>query len=82
MGLKEIGFEGKDWIHLVQNRGQWRALVNTAINLRVILNVGTTYLSVLSFLGMTAPWREGVSDRPSSLRSLIKAISTLYTTPS
>jgi hypothetical protein len=50
MGLKEIGFEGKDWIHLAQNRGQWRALVNTAINLRVILNAGnflTTYLSVL-----------------------------------
>jgi hypothetical protein len=24
-----------DWIYLVQNRDQWRALVNTVMNLRV-----------------------------------------------
>jgi hypothetical protein len=35
MDLREIGWEGMDWIHLNQNRELWRALVNTVINLRV-----------------------------------------------
>jgi hypothetical protein len=33
--LKEIGWQGVDWIRLAQNRDQWRALVNTVMNLRV-----------------------------------------------
>jgi hypothetical protein len=28
-------WDGMDWIDLVQERDQWRALVNTAMNLRV-----------------------------------------------
>jgi hypothetical protein len=35
MDLREIGWDGVDWIELAQDRGQWRALVNTAMNLRV-----------------------------------------------
>jgi hypothetical protein len=35
MDLKDIGRGGMDWIHLAQNRDQWRALVNTAMNLLV-----------------------------------------------
>jgi hypothetical protein len=35
MGLTEIGWGGIDWIDLAQGRDQWRALVNTVINLRV-----------------------------------------------
>jgi hypothetical protein len=27
---------GMDWIYLAQNRDQWRALVNAAMNLRVL----------------------------------------------
>jgi hypothetical protein len=35
MDLREIGCDGMDWIDVAKDRGQWRALVNTAINLRV-----------------------------------------------
>jgi hypothetical protein len=33
--LREIGWDGVDWIDLAQDRDQWRALVNTVMNLRV-----------------------------------------------
>jgi hypothetical protein len=35
MDLREIGWDGVDWIDLAQDRDQWRALVNTVMNLRV-----------------------------------------------
>jgi hypothetical protein len=35
MDLREIGCDGVDWIELAQDRDQWRALVNTVMNLRV-----------------------------------------------
>jgi hypothetical protein len=35
MDLRETGWDGMDWIDLAQNRGQWRAPVNTVMNLRV-----------------------------------------------
>jgi hypothetical protein len=35
MDLREIGWDGVDWIELAQVRDQWRALVNTMMNLRV-----------------------------------------------
>jgi hypothetical protein len=40
MDLREIGWGGMDWIDLAQDRGLWRALVNTVINLLVPYNVG------------------------------------------
>jgi hypothetical protein len=35
MDLREIGWGGMDWIDLAQDRDQWRALVNTVMNLQV-----------------------------------------------
>jgi hypothetical protein len=35
MNLREVEWEGVDWMHLSQDRDQWQALVNTVINLRV-----------------------------------------------
>jgi hypothetical protein len=35
MDLREIGWDDMDWIDLAQDRGQWRALVKTVLNLRV-----------------------------------------------
>jgi hypothetical protein len=32
--LREIGWDGVDWINSAQNRDQWRALVDTVMNLR------------------------------------------------
>jgi hypothetical protein len=33
---REIGWDGMDWIVLAQDRDQWRALVNTVMNLQVV----------------------------------------------
>jgi hypothetical protein len=35
MDLKDIGWDGMDWIDLARDSDQWRALVNTVMNLRV-----------------------------------------------
>jgi hypothetical protein len=35
MDLGKIGFVDVDWIHLVQDRDRWWALVNTVMNLQV-----------------------------------------------
>jgi hypothetical protein len=32
MGLREIGWDGMDWIHLAQDKDKWRALVNAVMN--------------------------------------------------
>jgi len=31
----EVEWEGVDWIHLAQDRDQWRTVVNMAMSLRV-----------------------------------------------
>jgi hypothetical protein len=33
--LREIGWDGMDWIDVAQDRDQWRALVKNVMNLRV-----------------------------------------------
>jgi hypothetical protein len=46
MDLREIGWDGVDWIELAQDRDQWRALVNTVMNLRVgFLKIAGNFLN-------------------------------------
>jgi hypothetical protein len=40
MDLREIGWDGVDWIDVAQDMDQWRALVNTVTNLLVLQNPG------------------------------------------
>jgi hypothetical protein len=35
INLREIGWDGVDLIDMVQDRDQWRALINTVLDLRV-----------------------------------------------
>jgi hypothetical protein len=35
MDLREIGWNAVDWIDIAQERDQWRALVNTVLNLPI-----------------------------------------------
>jgi hypothetical protein len=35
MDLREVGWEGVDWVHLSQDRDQFQALVNTVMILSI-----------------------------------------------
>jgi len=35
MDLRKIGWEGVNWMHLAQDRDQWKAVVKTVMKLRV-----------------------------------------------
>jgi hypothetical protein len=35
MDLREVGWDGRDWIDLAQDRDRWRAHVNAVMNLRI-----------------------------------------------
>jgi hypothetical protein len=36
MDLREMGWGSGEWIQLAQDRDQWRALMNTVMNLRIL----------------------------------------------
>jgi hypothetical protein len=35
MDLREVGWDGRDWIDLAQDRARWWGYVNAVMNLRV-----------------------------------------------
>jgi hypothetical protein len=55
MDLREIEWDGGDWIELAQDRDQWSALVNTVMNLRVPL------LGIFRMAAKLAASQEGLS---------------------
>ncbi|KAJ4444019.1 hypothetical protein ANN_05808 [Periplaneta americana] len=44
MDLREVGYDGRDWINLAQDRDQWRAYVRAAMNLRAKPSTRSSYL--------------------------------------
>jgi hypothetical protein len=50
MDLREIGWDGVDWMDMAQDSDQWTALVNTVLNLRDPLNAGK-FLSSCTIVG-------------------------------
>jgi len=40
MDLKEMGYQSVHWIHMTENRFQWRVPVNTVMNLLVSIKGG------------------------------------------
>jgi hypothetical protein len=51
MYVKEMGFEGMDWIHLAQDRGQWCPLVNVIMNLQVAQKAENFLISSVELVG-------------------------------
>jgi hypothetical protein len=49
----EIEWDGVDWIDVTQDRDQWRALVDTVMNFRVLKNAGK-YLSGCTIGGFSS----------------------------
>ena len=47
MDIKEIGWEGVNWIDLAQDRGKWRDRTDKVMNLRVATSVPAGELSAL-----------------------------------
>jgi hypothetical protein len=63
MNLREIGWDGMDWIDLAQDRDQWWALVNMTMNFRVLCNA-VNFLSTctITVFSRRAQFHEYVSD--------------------
>jgi hypothetical protein len=68
MDLRDIGLGCVDWIDVVQDRNQWKALVNTVMNLRAPKNI-TTFLSSCTTCGFS---------KSAHLRGVSLIVSLLY----
>jgi hypothetical protein len=84
MDLREIELGGMDWIDLAEDRDQWKALVNTVMNLRVPQNFGKFLRAVRlvasqKWLSSMELVRLGFQDRVSiSLSYIYISIIFLY----
>jgi hypothetical protein len=80
MDLRKIGWGGMNWIYLAEDRDQWRALVNTVMNLRVpyntVMNLRVPY-NVGKFLSSCTIG--GFSERVQFQSQGILSISTSQT---
>jgi hypothetical protein len=56
MDLREVGWDGRDWIDLAQDRDRWRAHVNAVMNLRVLKMLGSSRVAA-----QLAAFQEGLS---------------------
>jgi hypothetical protein len=56
--IREIWWEGVDWMHVAQDRNKWRDVVNTVMNLRVPRKAGNFLTScvTISFSRRTLPY--------------------------
>jgi hypothetical protein len=52
--LRGIGWGGMDWTDLAQDRDQWRAIVNTLMNIRLPQNFGEPELLAASQEGLNS----------------------------
>lgn len=50
MDLRAVGLEGRDWIHRAEDRNQWWAALNTAVNFWAPYRWGISCLPYLSIL--------------------------------
>jgi phenylalanine-4-hydroxylase len=66
MDLKEIGWDDMDWIHLSEDRNQWQAFMNTAMNLRGSIKCWE-FLEWLRNVGLSRTQLNGVCVLPSCI---------------
>jgi hypothetical protein len=78
MDLREIVWQVVDWIHLAQDMDHCRGLVNTVMNLRVLLKVRNFFSSlvVLCFL------RRALLHEVTYLRRKLRSMIAVHSVPS
>jgi hypothetical protein len=72
--IKEIRYEGVDWIHLAQDTVQWRTLVNTIMNFRIFKKAKNllTTLATISLSREILPPRVNVNLGTSVQNTMFK----------
>jgi hypothetical protein len=56
MDLREVGWDGRDWIDLAQDRDRWRTYVNAVMNLLFHKMLGSSRVAA-----QLAAFQEGLS---------------------
>jgi hypothetical protein len=74
MDLRDVGCDGMDCIDLVQDRDQWRALVNSVLNLQFHKMLGSSRVGA-----QLAVSQEGFSFIKLFSRSVVRSVNWLVT---